>query len=180
MALKAAYDGDIALFEAIVNTARVDVRSLTKFKSFSVYNAGETFYLVFELVKSGNYAMLKHMVEKYDMSLRVREEHLQALADEHEKRKKWETDTEVGRRIASMYVHDAGARFLAPMTPYRGADSLVEYATQLLTTNRQECEVLRKGNRAEELTKKEIAREQILTCLDYVQEKLSVPAHADA
>jgi hypothetical protein len=176
MALKAAFDGDIKLFEAIVNTVHVDVQSLAMFKSLSDYHTGETFYLVFELLKSGNYAMLKHVVEKYDLSLTVREEHLEVLADQHEKRKKWETETEVGRLAASLYVQGDGARLLAQRTPYHQANSVVEYATQLIETNRQECEVLRKGNRAEELKKKEIAHEQILTCLDYVQEKMAVPA----
>lgn len=127
MALKAALDGDIVFFEAIVANVPFDVARIAAFMMRSDRHVGQTFYLVYELVCRGHLLMLRHLVEGYGLSLKIREEYLEALQQERVKEEKRQAEIEEGCRMAEAYVIDDGYWFIRGLTPYC-ANTLIDYA----------------------------------------------------
>ena len=127
MALKAAVDGNVELFDAIVATGQVKVAELAEFRSHADQHIHDTLYLLYEVVRIGNVGFLQRLIEEYGLSVHVHKERC-ALLDEQAATR----EARITHHGSSFTIEGSEALVhLQKMTPYR-TDTLLEYAESLI------------------------------------------------
>lgn len=121
MALKAALDGNVKLFNAIVDATGMDPKGVERFGSLEDGCEWTVFFLLFELVKRGRLEMVQELVDRHGFSLRVGEEYEQHASDVMNR-------TRAQRGLREDLIIDDRAVFLSVDHHEYGKISLIEFA----------------------------------------------------